>query len=48
MKTDYTTLATFLRIAWECARVTVGATLVVGTLWLLFAVEPGRGYSWPY
>ena len=41
-------LGIYARIVLECLRVGISVALIVGVMWLLFAVEPGRGWSWPY
>lgn len=37
----------YIGIVIECLRVGAAVLLIVGLLWLLFAVEPGKGYSFP-
>lgn len=42
----------FIRLYWqillECLRVAAYVVFIVGVMWMLFAVEPGKGWSWPF
>lgn len=37
----------FVRFVLHCVGVTIYASLVLALLWAIFAVEPGKGWSWP-